>query len=242
VAAEFVRWLDASASGRWLDVGCGTGAVTDSVLRFGSPAKIVGLDPSEGYVLYARAHVTDSRAGFVVGTATALPVEAGEVDVAISGLVLNFLPDPEQALSEMVRVTRPGGIVGAYVWDYAGDMQLMRAFWDSAGALDSRAKELDEGVRFPLCRPDPLWELFAGVGLVDVRVRPIDVATRFRNFDDYWTPFLGGQGPAPGHAMSLSEDRRGELREHIRVRLPYAADGSIPLIARAWAVQGRCAA
>jgi ubiquinone/menaquinone biosynthesis C-methylase UbiE len=94
VAAEFVRWLDASAGGRWLDVGCGTGAVTDSVLRFGSPAKIVGLDPSEGYVLYARAHVTDSRAGFVVGTATALPVEAGEVDVAISGLVLNFPARP----------------------------------------------------------------------------------------------------------------------------------------------------
>jgi SAM-dependent methyltransferase len=241
VSTEFVGWLDVPAEGRWLDVGCGTGAVTDSVLRVCSPAIVVGLDPSEGYAQYARGHVTDSRVGFAVGTATALPIRDGEVDAAVSGLVLNFVPDPEQAVSEMVRVTRPGGTVGSYVWDYAGDMQLMRYFWDSAAALDPRAKKLHEGVRFPLCRPDPLSAVLAGVGLADVQLRPIDVATRFRDFDDYWTPFLGGQAPAPGYAMSLSDDRRAELREHIRVRLPYSRDGSIPLVARAWAVQGRCA-
>jgi hypothetical protein len=124
------------------------------------------------------------------------------------------------------------------VWDYAGQMQLMRYFWDAAGALDPRARELDEGVRFPLCRPEPLQALFTGAGLADVQVRPIDVPTRFRDFDDYWTPFLGGQAPAPGYAMSLSEDRRTELREYLRARLPYDGDGSIPLIARAWAVSG----
>jgi SAM-dependent methyltransferase len=157
---------------------------------------------------------------------------------AATGLVLNFVPDAVQALAEMVRVTRPGGTVGAYVWDYAGQMQLMRQFWDAAGALDPRARELDEGVRFPLCRPEPLQALFIGAGLADVHVRPIDVPTRFRDFDDYWTPFLGGQAPAPGYAMSLSEDRRTELREYLRARLPYDGDGSIPLIARAWAVSG----
>ncbi len=240
VATEFLRWLDVPAGGRWLDVGCGTAAVTDAVLRLGSPAEVVGVDPSEGYVLYARAHVADPRARFAVGTATALPFGDGGVDVAVSGLVLNFVPELERAAAEMARVTRPGGTVGGYVWDYAGDMQLMRHFWDAAGALDPRARELDEGVRFPLCRPQPLQALFTGAGLADLQVHPIDVPTRFRDFDDYWTPFLGGQAPAPGYAMSLSEDRRAELREHIRARLPYAADGSIPLAARAWAVRGRC--
>jgi hypothetical protein len=131
---------------------------------------------------------------------------------------------------------RDQGTVGAYVWDYAGQMQLMRQFWDAAGALDPRARELDEGVRFPLCRP--LQALFTGAGLADVQVRPIDVRTRFRDFDDYWTPFLGGQAPAPAYAMSLSEDQRTELREYLRARLPYDGDGSIPLTARAWAVRG----
>jgi hypothetical protein len=97
---------------------------------------------------------------------------------------------------------------------------------------------LDEGVRFRLCAPEPLQALFTAAGPADVQVRPIDVLTRFRDFDDYWTPFLGGQAPAPGYAMSLSEDRRSELREYLRARLPYDADGSIPLIARAWAVRG----
>jgi SAM-dependent methyltransferase len=239
VAAEFLRWLDAPAGGRWVDVGCGTGAVTGSVLGTSFPALVVGVDPSEAYARYAHAHVVDPRARFGVGTATALPFGDGSADVVVSGLVLNFVAAPVRALAEMVRVTRPGGTIGAYVWDYAGEMQLMRYFWDSAGTLDPRARALDEGARFPLCRPEPLWALFTGARLGAVEVRPVDVPTVFRDFDDYWTPFLGGQAPAPGYTMSLTEERRTALRDHIRARLPVAADGSIPLIARAWAVRGR---
>jgi hypothetical protein len=117
-------------------------------------------------------------------------------------------------------------------------MGLLRAFWGAAGELDPRARELDEGARFPLCRPEPLRALLSGAGLSDVDVRPIDVPTRFRDFDDYWTPFLGGQGPAPGYAMALDEERRTALRERLRAQLPAAADGSIELVARAWAVRG----
>jgi SAM-dependent methyltransferase len=239
VAAEFLRWLDVPAGGRWLDVGCGTGAVSGTVLTTGFPTLVVGVDPAEGYVRYAQAHVTDPRTRFGVGSAVALPVRDDAFDAVVSGLVLNFVPGPERAVAEMARAARPGGTVGAYVWDYAGDMQLMRYFWDTAGTLDPRARALDEGVRFPLCRPQPLRELFVGAGLADVEVRPIDVATRFRDFDDYWTPFLGGQAPAPGYAMSLDEERRTALREHIRSRLPVEADGSIGLVARAWAVRAR---
>jgi SAM-dependent methyltransferase len=152
--------------------------------------------------------------------------------------VLNFVPDPGQAVREMARVTRPGGRVAAYVWDYAGRMELMRHFWDAAAALDPAAAELDEGRRFGLCRPEPLARLLRDAGLAGVEVRPVEVPTRFRDFDDYWDPFLGGQGPAPGYASSLDEPRRAALRAALRARLPAAADGSIPLVARAWAAAG----
>lgn len=139
----------------------------------------------------------------------------------------------------MARVTAGGGVVGAYVWDYAGDMQLMRYFWGAAVAHDSAARDMDEAVRFPLCKPEPLRTLFLGAGLVDVDATGIVVPTPFRDFDDYWTPFFGGQGPAPGYAMSLTEERRVELRDRIRSVLPIADDGSICVTARAWAVSGR---
>ena len=138
----------------------------------------------------------------------------------------------------MARAAKPGGLVAAYVWDYASKMQFMRQFWNAAVALDPFAADLDEGRRFPLCNPGPLTDLFHSVGLTDVEVRPIDIWTVFKDFDDYWLPFLGSQGPAPGYAMSLSEERRTALRERIRATLPFAPDGSIPLLARAWAVRG----
>jgi SAM-dependent methyltransferase len=238
VAAEFLAWIGVPAQRRWLDVGSGTGALTETILGIAQPAAVTGVDSSAGYVEYARAKVHDPHARFDVADATALPFAGDEFDVTVSGLVLNFIPRPEAAAAELARVTRAGGTVAAYVWDYAGDMQLMRYFWDAAAELDSAAGPLVEGVRFPLCRPEPLRTLFEGAGLSTVETRAIDVPTHFRDFDDYWTPFLGGQGPAPAYAMSVTEDRRAALREHIRARLPHSADGSIPLIARAWAVRG----
>ena len=137
----------------------------------------------------------------------------------------------------MTRVAVAGGVVAAYVWDYAGGMELMRRFWDAAVDLDPAAAELDEGIRFPLCRPEPPRAAFGEAGLAEVDVRPIDIPTPFRNFDDYWTPFLGGPGPAPGYTKSLPEERRRALRERLRTTLPVTADGRIELTARAWAVK-----
>ncbi|MFL5383845.1 MAG: class I SAM-dependent methyltransferase [Longimicrobiaceae bacterium] len=238
VAREFLAWLAAPPGGRWLDVGCGTGALTQAILDAAAPAHVEGVDPSEAYVGYARGRVRDPRATFVVADARALPQADESIDVAVSGLALNFVPQPETAVAEMARVVRAGGTVAAYVWDYADRMQLIRVFWNAAVALDPAAAELDEARRFPICDPAALEELFRGTGLQGVESRAIDVPTRFRDFDDYWSPFLGGQGPAPGYAMGLDEERRAALRERIRVALPVAADGSIELVARAWAVRG----
>jgi SAM-dependent methyltransferase len=239
VAREFVAWLNVPPARRWLDVGCGTGALTRAILDLTAPVEVKGIDPSEAFVAYAYEKVRGDALSFEVGDAQQLSLRSDAYDAVVSGLVLNFLPSPERGLAEMARVARPGGTVAAYVWDYSGKMQLMRYFWDAAVELDPAAVDLDEGQRFPICRPEPLRDLFRGAGLEDVETRAIDVPTHFRSFDDYWMPFLGGQAPAPSYASSLSEERRVVLGERIRRALPIAADGSIDLVARAWAARGR---
>jgi SAM-dependent methyltransferase len=236
VAVEFVRRLGLPSGLDWLDVGCGTGAVTAAVLAVGEPRSVMGVDPSEGFLEEARAGIGDAPAIFVTGSADALP--GGQFDVVVSGLALNFTPSPERAVAGFVRHVTPGGTVAAYVWDYAEGMVMMRLFWDAAVALDPAAAELDEGPRFPICRPEGLRELWAGAGLGDVAVEAIDVPTVFTGFDDYWTPFLGGQGSAPTYVATLSEDRKAALRERLRADVPAGPDGTIRLTARAWAVRG----
>jgi SAM-dependent methyltransferase len=238
VAETFVRWLDIPADRRWLDVGCGTGALTETVLALAEPAEIVGADPSEGFLAHARARILDSRASFQLGDARSLPLPDQSFEAVVSGLTLNFVPDPGQAAAELARVARRGGVAAAYVWDYADGMALMRYFWDAATELDPGAASLVEGSRFPLCQPSPLTDLWASAGFDQVAVRAIEVPTVFSDFDDYWGPFLGGQGPAPAYVMSLTDDRRWALRDLLRARLPSGPDGSISLVARAWAVRG----
>lgn len=238
VAPRFLEWLNVPAGRRWLDVGCGTGALSAAILDHCKPAAVIGVEPSEGFLATARAHLAD-RAELDSGTATAIPLKEAAVDVVVSGLVLNFVPEPRAALVEMKRVSTLGGTIGAYVWDYAGKMELMRYFWDTAVALDPAAAQYDEGDRFPLCRPDALRRLFSDAGLSSVDATAIQIPTPFENFEDYWTPFEGGQGPAPAYAMSLGEAERGRLRDATRKRLPIEADGSIRLIARAWAIRGK---
>jgi SAM-dependent methyltransferase len=238
VAQEFIPWLALPKGGRWLDVGSGTAALSQTILNSANPERVKGIDRSEDYVEFARSHVLDPHAEFDVGNAQALPVESGTFDAAVSGLVLNFVPHPHEMLAEMSRAVRDHGVVAVYVWDYAGKMQMMRHFWNAAIALDPAARDLDEGRRFSICNPDALDELFQNAGLSQVQVRAIDISADFKNFDDYWSPFLGGQGPAPGYVMSLSEQRRAQLRERIYNSLPFALDGTISLMMRAWAAKG----
>ena len=238
VAREFIRWLALPEHSQWLDVGCGTGALSQTILEMTNPKKVKGIDRSEGFVEFSRSLMNDPRAEFEVANAQTLPFGRGTFDVAVSGLVLNFVPQPNQMIMEMARVVGKGGMVALYVWDYAGKMQMMRHFWNAVSALDAAARDLDEGKRFPICSPEPLRDLFHNAGLVQIEVHPLDISTDFKNFDDYWMPFLGGQGPAPGYAMALSEEQRARLRQRIYNSLPFALDGSIPLTARAWAVRG----
>ena len=232
VAAEFVSWLDQPPGLRWLDVGCGTGALTSTILGTANPAAVVSIDPSAGFLDHARQTVQDERVRFELRGAEDLPDES--FDVIVAGLVLNFVPDRSGALRRMREL---GRTVAVYVWDYAGEMQLMRYFFDAMIDLRPEDSAHDEGARFPFCTAEGLEKLFTEAGFNDVITRAIVVPTVFESFDDYWNPFLGGQGPAPAYLRSLDEEAQVELREEVRSRLPIAADGSISLTARAWAAR-----
>jgi SAM-dependent methyltransferase len=236
VATTFIERLGVPGGARWIDVGCGTGAVTETVLARAEPASVVGVDPSEMFIGYAREHVTDQRARFEIGDGAALPLPDHTADAAISGLVLNFVPDPVAMLAEMRRVTRPDGRVGIYVWDYAEGMAIMRHFWDAAIEQDPAVADKAESLQFAICRPEPLHDAFEWVGLREVDVEAVDIPTVFRDFDDYWQPFLMATAPAPRHVMSLSAADREDLRRRLQARLPTEPDGSIHLVARAWGV------
>jgi SAM-dependent methyltransferase len=239
VAREFLSWIAVPWRQRWLDVGCGTGALSQTILARCQPELLVGVDRSIAYAASAARATADAPARFAGANATALPVAGGGFDAAVSALLINFVSDPTAALAEMMRAVRPGGTVAIYVWDYAGRMEMIRHFWDAAIAIDPEARAADEARRFPICQPDALESIAIAAGLGEVSCCAIDVPTEFKDFDDYWTPFLSGEGPAPGYCASLDETRRARLREALLARLPILPDGTISLIARAWATRGR---
>jgi SAM-dependent methyltransferase len=239
VAERFLPWLDIRFGASWVDVGCGTGVLTRAIIELEDPASVIGIDPSMRFLTAARSALRDSRVSFVEGEGEALPVEDRSADAVVAGLVLNFLEDPARGVAEMRRIARIGGLVAAYVWDYAGEMQMMRRFWDAAVQLDPAAAAIDEANRFPIARPLALQAAFTAGRLRDVAVTEIDVPTIFADFDDYWRPFLSGVAPAPAYAMSLEPEARERLRARLERALPSEPDGSIALIARAWAVKGR---
>ena len=238
LAQTFVEWVRPAPSAHWLEIGCGTGALTSAICRLCEPASIVACDRSESFVAHAREQLADPRASFIVASIEALPGRDAGFDAVVSGLVLNFLPNPDAAVACMRERLRPGGTLAAYVWDYADGMELLRLFWDEAAALDPRAAVLHEGKRFPLCNAPALASLFLSGGLARVETQALEIETAFQTFDDYWTPFLRGTGPAPSYVASLDGPSRERLRSRLERRLPAGSDGHIALRARAWAVRG----
>lgn len=238
LAESFIRWLGADSGLTWLEVGCGTGALTSSICGLANPASVVACDPSGPFVEYVRGHIADATVSVLVAGADGLPRKPGGFDRVVSGLVLNFLPDPRRAVREMRARARPGGVVAGYVWDYAGRMQFLRTFWDEASGVDPAARELDEGRRFPICKPGALESVFQDAGMGDVMSGAVEIPTCFESFSDYWQPFLAGTGPAPSFVASLSAEKRVELRDRLERRLAPGPAGTIDLVARAWAVRG----
>lgn len=238
LAPGFVRWLGIPAGSHWLDVGCGTGALTESICMYADPASVLGCDPSAPFVNYAKQRFQHERASFIVAGVGSLPKRADGYSCVSSLFALNFFPDQVASVEEMQSVAQPGGVVSACVWDYAGKMEFLRYFWDAVVAEDSRASDQDEGVRFPICNSRSLVQLFDEAGLIGVACEAIDIPTTFRSFHDYWLPFLAGTGPAAAYVASLDESRRDALARALEQKLPQNEERAISLVARAWAVRG----
>ena len=239
VADQFVPWLGVPAGQRWLDVGCGTGALSQAILKKSAPASLIGVDPVESFIARASAALTDPRASFRLGSAADTGLPDGAADVVVAGLVLNFVPDVGAALAEWRRVLVRGGVVGAYVWDYARGMGFIRQFWDAAVAVDPAAAARDQGGQTSVAAAGQLEVAVRAAGFVAVEARSITTPTVFADFDDLWVPFLGGTGGAPGYVATLDDAHRDAIREQLRRSVFAEPDGSIHFEARAWAVRAR---
>jgi SAM-dependent methyltransferase len=238
LAREFVAFARVASPRSILDVGAGTGSLSLAVAAAFPAAQITGIDRSAAYIALARSRAPSDRVRFETGDATAIDHADASFDAALSMLVLNFVPEPARAIREMIRVTRPGGTVAAAVWDYSGGMEMLCAFWDEALTLDPAASRPDEH-RLPLCRDGELPRAFVDAGLTGVERQTLTIELPFTSFDDYWMPFLGGQGPAGLYVRSLDHEMRERLAARLHARLLRGAnDGAFSLHARAWAAKG----
>ncbi len=238
LAPPFIKFAGLKHGDRVLDVGSGTGSLTLAVLQEAPTSRVVGIDPSAAYVAHARTRADAGRATFEEGDAQRLQFPDASFDATLALLVVNFIPDRVAAVREMVRVTRPGGAVAAAVWDYGDGMEMLRAFWDEAAALDPASEKKDER-HMPVCRKGELAALWTAQGLLDVREEPLVIPLNFTSFEDFWSPFRAGQGPAGAYVASLSEGPRRDLEQRLRRRLlGEGGDRAITLNARAWAVRG----
>jgi len=239
VAHPLMDFINLPDEGQVLDVGSGTGSLSFAIAQPKAKLRVVGIDPSREYVAYANnRNPAPDRISFETGDAQRLRFADATFRSSFSLLVFNFIPDPLIALKEMCRITVPGGLISAAVWDYGGEMRMLRIFWDAASSIDDRGGKLDE-CHMPLSRPGELSQLWKQGGLKDVREQPLNIEMRFESFEDYWQPFLLGQGPAGAYARSLDAGPLERLSDELKVRLPLSGEGSFVLPARAWAVRGR---
>ena len=235
MAPVFLQWLNVPSNKSWLDIGCGTGALSEAIFQKSLPAKICCVDPSAEFL--ERAKQKTFQADFHVANAINLPFPDNAFDIVVSGLAINFFPDLMAALSEMKRVLKKNGTIAAYVWDYSGKMEFLRYFWDTACELDVKARDVDEGIRFPICNADKLSKVFKQADLTDIETTFLDVDIVFKDFEDYWNPFLGAQGPAGGYLASINKELQIKIRDTLRGKLPVDSNGSIKLLARSIAIR-----
>jgi SAM-dependent methyltransferase len=236
LAPLFINFV--GVRGEVLDVGCGTGSLTFTAAANNNVSRIVGIDPSSGFIEYARSLVVDRRVSFEMGDAQNLQFPDASFDCCLSSLIVSFIPDAPKGVSEMRRVTRPGGVVASCMWDNGGGMEVFRVIWDAAIALDPgadrfRAKHLPHG------SSDELRSLWTNAGLRDIETRPLVIPLKFVSFDDLWGPSVGAQGPMGAYLAGLPESNRLNLRERLRRNLFNSRhDGAFKLQAKAWAVKG----
>ena len=233
LAPKVIEFAGIESGMRVVDIGCGPGALTDELDSLVGRESVSAADPSEPFVAACAERLpgADVRRA----EAEALPWEDGRFDAALAQLVVNFMQDPPAGVGEMRRVVRSGGVVAGCTWDYSDGMQLLRAFWDAAAALDPDAP--DEGRTMRYRSAEELDELWRRVGLDEVATAPLVVKTTYAGFDELWQPLTLGVGPAGAYCSGLEPKRQEALRDELLVRL-RSPEGPFTLSAKAWAVRG----
>lgn len=236
LASALIEFAGVEPGMRALDVGCGPGGLAAALAERAGEGKVSAVEPSEPFAEACRARLRDVDVR--VAPAESLPFADDTFDAALSQLVVNFMSDARAGVGEMARVTRTGGVVASCVWDYSGEMTLLRAYWDAAREVEpDRGAAADEGVVMRWCGEGELGELWRRAGLTDVRVGPLVVSAAYTGFEDLWSPFPTGIAPSGAFCKSLDDERRAALREAYRRRLAVG-DEPFELAARAWAVAG----
>lgn len=240
LARRFVNFARLPPDGDLLDAGCGTGSLAEILARRYRERAIVGVDVAESYLSYARSRQTEGRMSFRQADIVDLPFEDGAFAGTLAQLVLNFVPEPARAVQEMIRVTRPGGVVAGAVWDFRGGLVYQRLFWDTAAGVDPAAgRARDRLFSHPLAMPEGLATLWRDAGLDHVERASLTVRMDYGSFEDYWEPILGGQGPVGSYLVSLDPARQALVRDRVRdAYLSGAPDGPRSMTATAWAVRG----
>jgi len=240
LAPKFVEFAGIRNADAVLDVGCGTGSLTSTLALIPGIRSVHGIDFSAAYVEHARRRYDDARMQFQTGDACALPFEDGQFDHSLSMLVLQFIPQPDKAISEMRRVTRPGGTVAAATWDSRGGFVWFRMFWDTAAMIDPEAiARRAKACARSMARPGDLERAWKAAGLTDVVQDMITIRMDFAAFADFWAPLEGRDGPYAEYVGALAPEAKAVLRD--KVRLAYVdgeADGPRSYAATSWVVKG----
>lgn len=240
LAQQFLDFARLDGDGRILDLGCGTGSLTRALVGRLAASRIVGLDVSAAYVDHARRQITDPRVEFQVGDACAMPFPDSSFDGVLTMLVLPFVPDTAAAVSEMRRVARPCAVVAAAAWDVRGGWVAQRMFLDTAAMIDPGADALRaRNCTRPMMRPGELAAAWRDAGFLDIRATALTIRMEYADFEDYWAPYVGRQGPAADYVAGLDAAVSARLREHVRrAYMDGEPDGPRSYAATAWAVRG----
>ena len=237
LAPQFLNWLNIPAGRDWIEIGCGTGALTSAICERTDPRSVVALDTASEFVEYCTKQLSYETLSVMQGTVDSLPSRPDGYGAVVSSLVLNFLPDTIGSLRKMKSVCSPDGFVAACVWDYSKGMEFLRFFWDAALAVDPASAIFDEGTRFPLCRPDALRSAFHQAALHNIEIASVAIPTMFQSFEDYWSSLCEGTGPAPSYVATLSTAKREALASSLKALTSPNGGGPVTLQASAWAIK-----
>jgi SAM-dependent methyltransferase len=241
LAKVFLDFVEFPETGELLDVGCGTGALTLAMAERWPARRVIGVDLAAPFISYAQSRRPGGQPTFEIGDACALKYEDGRFAGVAAQLVFLFIPKPGVALREMRRVTRSGGTVAAIVWDSRGGLMFQRMLWDTAVAIDPNARVARDSLfANPVAIPGGLAGFFHEAGLLDVETQSLTIRMDYADFEDYWQPFLGGQGPVGTYFANLAPALKAQIKEAVRdAYCSGSPDGPRSLTASAWAVQGK---